>query len=62
VMVGDTAYDMMMARSARAVGLGVSWGYHAIAELKGAGARLVIDDFENLAEIAAQLIGAAECA
>ncbi|CAA7615623.1 Phosphatases [Magnetospirillum sp. LM-5] len=61
IMVGDTAYDMMMAKSAKAIGLGVSWGYHAIDELQGAGAHLVIDDFDNLTEVAARLIGAPEC-
>jgi phosphoglycolate phosphatase len=62
IMVGDTAYDMLMANAAKAVPLGVSWGYHAIEELRAAGARQVIDDFDNLSEVVAQLVGAGECA
>lgn len=60
-MIGDTAYDMMMARSARAIGVGVSWGYHSIAELNDAGAHTVIDSFDGLAEILASLSGDREC-
>jgi phosphoglycolate phosphatase len=46
VMIGDTSFDMEMARSAGAVGLGVSWGYHPVS-LLGAAAR-VLDDFADL--------------
>ena len=38
IMIGDTTYDMMMARSAGALALGVSWGYHDPSELLAAGA------------------------
>ncbi|MBR9972924.1 HAD family hydrolase [Magnetospirillum sulfuroxidans] len=62
VMIGDTAYDMQMARSAKVAGLGVSWGYHGLEELHEAGAALVVDSFENLADIAASLIGKPPCA
>jgi len=44
VMVGDTVFDMDMARAARMHGLGVAWGYHSAARL---GTR-VIADFEEL--------------
>ena len=37
-----------MARSAGAVAIGVSWGYHDPHELVDAGARLVIESFEEL--------------
>lgn len=62
VMVGDTAYDMLMANSARAAALGVSWGYHSLEELHRAGARMVIDSFDNLTEIVATLTGSVPCA
>jgi phosphoglycolate phosphatase len=62
VMVGDTAYDMLMANSARAAALGVSWGYHSLDELNRAGARMVIDSFENLGDIVARLTGGHQCA
>jgi phosphoglycolate phosphatase len=48
VVVGDTAYDMAMARAAGATGIGVSWGYHAAARLVEAGAHTVIDRFDSL--------------
>ncbi|MGE5503649.1 MAG: HAD family hydrolase [Actinomycetota bacterium] len=51
VMIGDTSFDMMMANAARSAAVGVSWGYHTLDELRDAGARLVIDSFENLAEV-----------
>jgi phosphoglycolate phosphatase len=38
VMVGDTAFDVAMARAAGCRALGVAWGYHAPAELIEAGA------------------------
>lgn len=62
VMIGDTAYDMLMAQSAKAVGIGVAWGYHSVVELEAAGARMVIDNFDNLAELLAPLSGDRECA
>ncbi len=61
MMVGDTAYDMAMARAAGTRAVGVSWGYHSIAELATAGADLVIDSFETLPEVANQLMGDREC-
>lgn len=48
VVVGDTAYDMAMARAAGATAIGVSWGYHARDSLIEAGASTVIDDFAAL--------------
>lgn len=41
VMIGDTAYDMQMARDAGVRGIGVDWGYHAAEELRQAGAEWV---------------------
>ena len=48
VMVGDTSYDIEMARAARVHAIGVSWGYHPVAMLAQAGAHAVIDRFEQL--------------
>lgn len=61
VMIGDTGYDMAMAQSARALGVGVSWGYHSIAELRQAGARVVIDSFDALPELLTALSGDRQC-
>lgn len=41
VMIGDTAFDMAMARAAGCRALGVAWGYHAPDELIDAGAAAV---------------------
>ena len=41
VMIGDTAYDMAMARSAGVRAVGVDWGYHEPGELLEAGAEWV---------------------
>ena len=38
VVIGDTSFDMMMARAAGARAIGVDWGYHHAAELIEAGA------------------------
>ncbi|MCU0729166.1 MAG: HAD-IA family hydrolase [Sphingopyxis sp.] len=38
VVIGDTSYDMAMARSAGAHAVGVAWGYHPTAILDDAGA------------------------
>ena len=35
VVIGDTSYDMAMAKAAGATAIGVGWGYHPPAELLG---------------------------
>jgi len=56
-MIGDTAYDMTMARAARTAAVGVSWGYHSLDELNRAGAQVVLDTFDNLTEVLDALTG-----
>ena len=41
VMIGDTSFDMLMARAAGVRALGVAWGYHPIGELTAAGAHAI---------------------
>ena len=41
VMIGDTAFDIAMARAAGCRAIGVAWGYHAPEELLAAGAEAV---------------------
>ena len=48
VMIGDTTFDMEMARAAGSWAIGVSWGYHPAAELQAAGAHAVIDHPDEL--------------
>jgi phosphoglycolate phosphatase len=50
VVIGDTAFDMEMARAAGASAIGVSWGYHEVDDLRAAGAVTVIDDFAALTD------------
>lgn len=59
VMVGDTVFDIEMARAARTAAIGVSWGYHEPAELSAAGAHHVIDTFGELEGTLAGLWGGA---
>jgi phosphoglycolate phosphatase len=48
VMVGDTTYDIAMARAAGVAAIGVAWGYHDVAALTDAGAHLIIERFDDL--------------
>jgi phosphoglycolate phosphatase len=48
VVVGDTSFDMLMARNAGVLGIGAGWGYHAEAELVAAGAAAVAPTFDAL--------------
>lgn len=41
VMIGDTTYDIAMARAAGVRAVGVAWGYHPASELIAAGAEAV---------------------
>ena len=51
MLIGDTTYDILMARAASVVPVGVSWGNHAPHELTEAGAVRVLDHFEELNEL-----------
>ena len=57
VVVGDTVYDMEMARAAGAVAVGVGWGYHDALELEAAGAAAIVHDS---AELPATVVGLLE--
>ena len=48
VMIGDTSYDMMMARAAGASALGVGWGYHPQSALMAAGAQAIANRFSDI--------------
>jgi len=50
VMIGDTSFDMAMARAAGVKAIGVSWGYHAVAALREAGADVIVDRLDQLPE------------
>ena len=48
VMVGDTSYDMEMARNAGTLAVGVAWGYHERRDLLVAGAHVVVESYADL--------------
>lgn len=51
VMIGDTSFDMLMARNAEVDGIGVAWGHHPVADLTAAGAVAVARDFAELSRL-----------
>jgi len=51
VMIGDTAFDIAMARAAGCRAIGVAWGYHAPEELLDAGAEAVAHSAGELEEL-----------
>ena len=51
IMIGDTSYDMAMARAAGVTAIGVAWGYHEPRELRDAGAHHVADHPSDILEL-----------
>jgi phosphoglycolate phosphatase len=47
-MIGDTSFDMAMARAAGVRAIGVAWGYHTAEELREAGAEAVAHTIDEL--------------
>ena len=56
VMIGDTSYDMQMARSAGTLAIGVTWGYHSVEELLGSGAHGVVKTFPQIPQTIDKLL------
>ncbi|QJE73182.1 HAD-IA family hydrolase [Aerophototrophica crusticola] len=54
VVIGDTTFDVLMARNARVRCVGVTWGYHEGAELVAAGANCLVDSY---AEVPSAVLG-----
>ncbi len=50
-MIGDTSYDMMLARNAGCQAIGVSWGYHDDEILLDSGANHLIHHYHELFEL-----------
>ncbi len=48
IFIGDTVFDIEMAKNADIKGYGVSWGYHDESELLAAGAALIINNMKEL--------------
>jgi phosphoglycolate phosphatase len=47
-LVGDTSYDILMARAAGVRPIGVAWGYHPVEALRAAGAAVILERFDQL--------------
>lgn len=58
VVIGDTTYDIQMAKAAGAHAIGVAWGYHPVPSLVTAGADLIVDDFRAIPAAIVQLVPA----
>jgi len=56
VMVGDTTYDIEMARNAGTYAIGVAWGYHNVEELNQAGAHAIVQNWASLPSIMQALV------
>jgi phosphoglycolate phosphatase len=48
VMIGDSTFDMAMARAAGVLPIGVSWGFHPVAALREAGAGQIVASYPEL--------------
>jgi phosphoglycolate phosphatase len=48
LMVGDSTFDMVMARAAGIGAVGVSWGYHRSEALREAGAEAIVSSYAEL--------------
>ena len=48
IMIGDTSFDIAMARAADVGAAGVAWGNHSATELTQAGAHTISNDFKEL--------------
>ncbi|SMH49607.1 HAD-IA family hydrolase [Maritimibacter sp. HL-12] len=55
VMVGDTTFDIEMARAAGVLPIGVAWGYHPPEALQAAGAAMVLQSFAQLPDALDQI-------
>lgn len=60
VMIGDTVFDIEMARNAEISAIGVSWGYHDPVELVSAGAIEIVERFGDVVRVVATLWGDAD--
>lgn len=48
LLIGDTVFDVQMAANAGVPAYGVAWGYHRSEELSQAGARAILESFDEL--------------
>ena len=56
VMIGDTVFDIQMARAARVATIGVAWGYHPVDELSAAGADRIATAFPDIPRLVKSML------
>ena len=60
VMIGDTTYDIIMAKNAGVQSIGVDWGYHNAQELTANGAVTIASDYSDLPSMVDALLSEKE--
>lgn len=56
VMIGDTVFDIELAKAAGVMSIGVGWGYHERKDLLLAGADILIESFDELDAAIAEVL------
>ncbi len=57
VMIGDTTFDVLMAKNAGTAAVGVSWGVHPRDELSAAGAHRIAERWDEVPALVRALTG-----
>ena len=57
-MVGDSTYDMAMARAAGVLPIGVAWGFQPVAALRESGALAIVDTYPALRPVLERFLAA----
>ncbi|WP_193139693.1 MULTISPECIES: HAD-IA family hydrolase [unclassified Meridianimarinicoccus] len=60
VMIGDTVFDLEMARSAGIPAIAVGWGYHPVADLQRLSPRAMVQDTGELAATILDVLGVSD--
>ncbi|PVB60897.1 HAD-IA family hydrolase [Labrenzia sp. 011] len=60
LMIGDTGFDMAMARAAGAHAIGVTWGYHDVPQLLAGGASRIVHGFGELDSALSDILNLSE--
>jgi phosphoglycolate phosphatase len=56
-MVGDSSFDMGMARAAGVLPIGVSWGFQPVSALTEAGAGPIVHSYAELETTLQEFVG-----
>jgi phosphoglycolate phosphatase len=55
IVIGDTTFDILLAKNAGAGAIGVNWGYHSPHELEAAGAARLVGSFADIPHVLEEL-------